>query len=189
MKWNNLVNVGVIVTWHIKGFSAPSDMLYSAVYWQVLISLHRKGDLPQVVRLEGSATIVGGQLLQIHRLSDHSALQQGSGVDHLLQACVSVPLTGASSSHTRTHTHTHLSIQLYSPRTVRSHLRTVSGSLAVPRCQCTSNFSPHLPPLLIPFSFVPLQLLCIWNHHCLYSGWLSRKGEPITGIWMIVSVR
>lgn len=106
MKWNNLVNVGVIVTWHIKGFSALSDMLYSAVYWQVLISLHRKGDLPQVVRLEGSAAIVGGQLLQIHRLSDHSALQQGSGVDHLLQACVSVPLTGASSSHTRTHTHT-----------------------------------------------------------------------------------
>lgn len=107
MKWNNLVNVGVIVTWHIQGFSARSDMLYSAVHWQVLISLHRKGDLPQVVRLEGSAAIVGGQLLQIHRLSDHSALQQGSGVDHLLQACVSVPLTGASSSHTRACTHTH----------------------------------------------------------------------------------
>lgn len=152
MKWNNLVNVGVIVTWHIKGFSAPSDMLYSAVYWQVLISLHRKGDLPQVVRLEGSAAIVGGQLLQIHRLSDHSALQQGSGVDHLLQACVSVPLTGASSSHTRTHTH--LSIQLYSPRTVRSHLRTVSGSLAVPRCHGVSAqaiFPLICLPSLFPF--------------------------------------
>lgn len=59
--------------------------------------LRRKGDEPQVVHFEGSAAIVSGQLLPIHWLFDHSTLQQGSRVDHLLQAGVSVPLTGALS--------------------------------------------------------------------------------------------
>lgn len=48
-------------------------------------------------------------------------------------------------------------------------------------------FFPSSPsPPSFPFPLIPPQLLCTWNHNCLYSGWVSRKGEPITGIWMIV---
>lgn len=65
---------------------------------------NRKGDQPPAVRPEGSAAIVRGQLLPIHRLFDHSPLQQGGGVDRLLQAGVSVPLTGAFSPVTHAYT-------------------------------------------------------------------------------------
>lgn len=67
---------------------------------------HRKGDQPQIIHPERPAAIISGQLLPIHRLSDHTTLQQSGGVDHLLQACVSVPLTGVFSTHTQTHTQT-----------------------------------------------------------------------------------
>lgn len=53
-------------------------------------------------------------------------------------------------THTHRNTHAHTSRQVYSPRTVRSHLHTVRGSLASPQCRCTSNFSPHLPLLSLP---------------------------------------
>lgn len=71
----------------------------------------RKGDQPAVIHFEGSAAVLSRQLLQIHRLSDHTALQQGSGVDHLLQASVSVPLTGMYiHTHIYVYTHTHVNI-------------------------------------------------------------------------------
>lgn len=62
----------------------------------------RKGDQPPVVYPEGSAAVVSWWLLPIHRFSDHTALQQGCGMDHLLQARVSVPLTGVLSLNTHT---------------------------------------------------------------------------------------
>lgn len=108
----------------------------------------RKRDQPQVIYPEGSAAIVSWWVLPIYRFSDHTTLQQGSGMDHLLQACVSVPLTGVLSLNT------HTSRQLYFPCTVRSHLHAVSGSLGVPWCQHTSRFSliyfsaPLLPAFL-----------------------------------------
>lgn len=47
-----------------------------------------------------------------------------------------------------THTHTHTLRQLYSPRTVGSHLHAASGSLAAPQCGRAGNFFPLPPPHL-----------------------------------------
>ena len=68
---------------------------------------YREGDLPGALCAEGAAAGLSGQLLPLHGLPDHAALQQGGGVDPLLQARISLPLTGAFGTHTGTHTHTH----------------------------------------------------------------------------------
>lgn len=90
---------------------------------------HRKRDQPAVFHPEGSAAFIIGQLLPIHRLPDHTSLQQGSGVDRLLPPGVSVSHTGAFSSLSLSHTRTRAN----SPRppSVKTHLhigtRSVSG--------------------------------------------------------------
>lgn len=63
--------------------------------------------------------------------------------------------------------HTHTPRQLYFPCTVRSHLHAVSGSVAVPWCQHTSRFFPHLL-LHSSSSCFPPQPLCLLNQNCLH---------------------
>lgn len=133
-------------------------------YWSLV--LPRKRDQPPVIHLERSAAVISWWLLQIYRLSDHAALQQGSGVDHLLQACVSVPLTGALSSDTHT---------LYSQCTVGSHLHSQWIT-----CCPTNNFSPHVP-LLSPFPSFLSTHLHIKTKLPKYSRLLSRAIKPVTG--------
>ena len=82
----------------------PPFFLFQCLNKYQSFALSRKRDQPQVVHPQRSAPIISWQLLPIHRLSDHTTLQQGGGVDHLLQACVSVPFTGVFSPHTHTHT-------------------------------------------------------------------------------------
>lgn len=93
-------------------FAAAGDCCFSFLHINQYRSpaQPRKRDQPQVICPEGSAAIVHWWLLPIHRFFDNAALQQGSGMDHLLQAGVSVPLSGVWSLNTHIHTHTQTAI-------------------------------------------------------------------------------
>lgn len=162
------------------GFAAAWDCCFSFLHINQYRSpaRPRKRDQPQVICPEGSAAILRWWLLPIHRFFDNAALQQSSGMDHLLQAGVSVPLSGVWSLNT--HTHTQTPRQLYFPCTVRAHFHAVSGSLAVPWCQHTSRFFPSFTsPLLFLLLSSPTPLL-IKPKVPTYSRLLGRKRKPIT---------
>lgn len=54
----------------------------------------RKRDLPGAVRPEEPAALVPGELLPLHRIPDHAAVQQGGGVDRLQPAHLRLLQTG-----------------------------------------------------------------------------------------------
>lgn len=136
---------------------------------------HREGDQPQVLHPEGSAAVVSGQLLPIHRLSDNTALQQGSGVDHLLQARVSVPLAGAFK---QTRTHADILHAQSDP------ICTLSVDHLLPYSVSTQAFfPPHLVALVLP------QLLCILHEAitgAIADIWITVKDSSSAHITLLV---
>lgn len=149
-------------------FSNPRGLICFAAAWDCCFSfLHinqyrsparpRKRDQPEVICPEGSAAIVHWWLLPIHRFFDNAALQQSSGMDHLLQAGVSVPLPGVWSLNTHTHTHTQTAI--FPMQSDPIYTQSVDHLLSH-GASTLAGFSPHLL-LRSSSSCFPRQPLCL----------------------------
>ena len=141
----------------------------------------RKRDQSQVVYPEGPAAVVSWWLLPIHRFSDHTTLQQGSGMDHLLQACVSVPLTGVLSlnTHTYTHTHTHSQTAIFSMHAQIPFARSqwITCCAVVP---AHKPFFPSFTSSLLFFLLSSPTPLLIKPKGPTYTTLFGRKRKPIT---------
>lgn len=148
------------------GFAAAWDCCFSFLHINHYRSpaRPRKRDQPQVIRPEGSAAILRWWLLPIHRFFDNAALQQSSGMDHLLQAGVSVPLSGVWSLNT--HTHRHPDSYIFHAQSDPISTQSVDHLLS-PGASTQAGFSPHLL-LRSSSSCFPHQPLCLLSQKSLH---------------------
>lgn len=64
----------------------------------LFLSPSRKRDIIGAIRTEGLAAVLAGELLSVHRLADHTALQQGGGVDRFQPPHLRLLQTGETHS-------------------------------------------------------------------------------------------
>lgn len=157
-------------------FVAAQDgcLLFLHINQHQCLSQLRKRDQPPVVYPEGSAAVVRWWLLPIHRFSDHTALQQGCGMDHLLQARVSVPHTGVLSLNTHTHSQTAIFSMHSQIPFARSQWIT-----CCPMVPAHKSFFPSFTSPLLFFLLSSPAPLLIKPKVPTYSTLLGRKRKPI----------